>query len=166
MIFGRLGDLPLRDPDEGRNAEIAREMLATGEWLTPTYNGLVYLDKPAFFFRAVALAFSIFGENEFAARLPSALAACGILLMVYRFCRRDYDSETAALAVVVVATTPLFFAMARHVMSDMILAFFVCGAICSGYIAEQHEAARRRNWYLLAAAAAGFATLVKGPVGF
>jgi 4-amino-4-deoxy-L-arabinose transferase-like glycosyltransferase len=166
MIFARLGGLPLRDPDEGRNAEIAREMQANGAWLTPTYNGLVYLDKPAFFFRAVATSFSIFGENEFAARLPSALAACGILLMVYRFCRREYDLETATLAIVVVATTPAFFAMARHVMSDMILAFFVCGAIFSGYIAEQYDGARKRNWYLLSAAAAGFATLVKGPVGF
>jgi 4-amino-4-deoxy-L-arabinose transferase-like glycosyltransferase len=166
MIFARLGDLPLRDPDEGRNSEIAREMLANGAWLMPTYNGIVYLDKPAFFFRAVATSFSIFGENEFAARLPSALAACGVLLMVYRFCRREYDSETAMLAVIVVATTPAFFAMARHVMSDMILAFFVCGAIFSSYIAEQYEAARRQNWYLLSAAGAGFATLVKGPVGF
>ncbi len=166
MIFARLGGLPLRDPDEGRNAEIAREMLTNGAWLTPTYDGLVYLDKPAFFFRAVATSFSIFGENEFAARLPSALAACGVLILVYRFCRREYDSEMATLAVVVVATTPAFFAMARHVMSDMILAFFVCGAIFSGYIAEQCDGARRRNWYLLSAAAAGFATLVKGPVGF
>jgi len=48
MLFARLGQLPLRDPDEGRNAEVAREMAEAGAWLTPTYNGLVYLDKPAF----------------------------------------------------------------------------------------------------------------------
>jgi 4-amino-4-deoxy-L-arabinose transferase-like glycosyltransferase len=165
MIFARLGQLPLRDPDEGRNAEVAREMLVNDAWLTPTYNGLVYLDKPAFFFRTVALSFTIFGETEFAGRLPSALAACGILLMVYRFCRREYDEHTAALAILIVASTPLFFGLARQVMIDMTLAFFVCAAVFAGYNAEQHEGRRRRNWYLLSAACGGAATLLKGPVG-
>ena len=50
LIFFELGALPLIDPDEGRNAAIAREMAAAGEWLVPTYGGLPYLDKPAFFF--------------------------------------------------------------------------------------------------------------------
>lgn len=166
MIFARLGALPLRDPDEGRNSEIAREMLASGSWVTPTYDGCVYLDKPSFFVKTVSLSFALFGENETAGRLPSALFACGILLMAYRFCRREYDEDTAALAVIVIATTPLFFALARHVIIDMTLAFFVCGAIFAGYIAETHEGARRKKWYLLGAVAAGFATLVKGPVGF
>ncbi len=62
MLFARLGQLPLRDPDEGRNAEVAREMAEAGAWLTPTYNGLVYLDKPAFYFKAVAISFRVFGE--------------------------------------------------------------------------------------------------------
>ena len=72
MIFARLGELPLRDPDEGRNTEVAHEMRFAGAWLTPTYNGLVYLDKPSFFFKCVSLSLGIFGENEAAARLPSA----------------------------------------------------------------------------------------------
>ena len=81
MVFARLGELPLRDPDEGRNTEVAREMHLAGAWLTPTYNGLVYLDKPSFFFKCVSLSLGAFGENETAARLPSALAALGILIM-------------------------------------------------------------------------------------
>ena len=52
-IFARLGELPLLQPDEGRNAEVAREMLISHSWLIPTYDGLPYLDKPAFYFRAV-----------------------------------------------------------------------------------------------------------------
>jgi len=52
----RLGDLPLEQPDEGRNAEVAREMKAAGAWLVPTYDGIAYLDKPAFYFKAVALS--------------------------------------------------------------------------------------------------------------
>jgi 4-amino-4-deoxy-L-arabinose transferase-like glycosyltransferase len=71
-IFVRLGELPLLQPDEGRNAQVAREMLVSHSWLIPTYDGLPYLDKPAFFFRAVALSFALFGESELAARIPSA----------------------------------------------------------------------------------------------
>ena len=145
MIFARLGDLPLRDPDEGRNAQVAREMLASGSWLTPTYNGWVYLDKPSFFFKSVALCFEVFGESEFTARLPSALFACGLLWMVYGFCRREYDAQTGALAVIIVGTMPLFVALARHVLFDMTLAFFVCGATFAGYFAEANEGARQRN---------------------
>jgi 4-amino-4-deoxy-L-arabinose transferase-like glycosyltransferase len=69
-------------------------------------------------------------------------------------------------AAMVVATTPLFMANARTVIFDMTLAFFVCGAIFAGYLAETTDGKSRRNWYLLGAASAGFATLVKGPVGF
>ena len=166
MLFARLGQLPLRDPDEGRNAEVAREMAEAGAWLTPTYNGLVYLDKPAFYFKAVAISFRVFGESEWAARLPSALFAVGILAMVFRFCRKEYDELTARLAIIVVASTPSFFALARHVIFDMTLAFFMVGAIFAGYLAEATEGSRRRNWYLLAAVSAGAGTLVKGPVGF
>jgi 4-amino-4-deoxy-L-arabinose transferase-like glycosyltransferase len=166
MLFARLGELPLRDPDEGRNSEVAREMMLRHAWITPTYNGLAYLDKPSFFFKTVGISMALFGESEFAARLPSALFACGILAMVFSFCRREYDDTTAALAILVIATTPLFIALGRHVIFDMTLAFFVCAAIFAGYFAEASEGARRRNLYLLGAALCGGGTLVKGPVGF
>lgn len=54
-LFFRLGHLPLLYPDEGRNAEVGREMKESGAWLVPTYNGVDYLDKPAFYFKTVAL---------------------------------------------------------------------------------------------------------------
>jgi 4-amino-4-deoxy-L-arabinose transferase-like glycosyltransferase len=166
MIFARLGGLPLRDPDEGRNSQIAREMAQNHSWLTPTYLRIPYLEKPAFFYKTVSLSMQLFGENETAARLPSAIFGAAILLMIYRFCRREYESNTAALAVIIVATSPLFLALSRHVIFDMTLAFFVCAAIFAGYYAEGTEGARPRNLYFLGAAASGFATLVKGPVGF
>jgi len=165
-IFARLGQLPLRDPDEGRNSEVAREMQRSGAWLVPTYDGLAYLDKPAAYFKAVALSFSLFGESEASARLPSALFGFALLAMLFAFCRREYQSGTAAIAVIIVATTPLFFAFARHVIFDMALALLVCAAIFAGYLAEGAEGRRRKGWYVAGAAAAGFATLVKGPIGF
>src|SRR4029453_9634753 len=81
LLFARLGDLPLIDPDEGRNAEVAREMAETGAWVVPSFNEIPYLDKPALYFRAVALSFGVFGLTEAAARLPAALSAAGLAIM-------------------------------------------------------------------------------------
>jgi len=165
-LFWGLGSYPLLQPDEGRNAEIAREMLETGRWLVPTYNGLPYLDKPAFFFKVVALSLGLFGESETAARLPSALFGLATLGLVYAFCRRTFDELTALLAVLVIATSPLFFAFSRFVIFDMTLAFFVTAAILTGYSAAVAEGRVQRRFYAVSAACAGAATLVKGPVGF
>ncbi|MDF9393637.1 MULTISPECIES: ArnT family glycosyltransferase [Methylococcus] len=166
LLFVHLGDAPLLSPDEGRNAEVAREMRESGAWLVPTYDGLTYLDKPAFYFKTVALSFALFGESEAVARLSSALFALSLLTVLFLFCRRVYDTRTASLAVLVVAATPLYWAFARIVIFDMTLAFFVCSAIIACYLAEEYEGRQRERWYRVGALAAGFATLVKGPVGF
>ena len=156
LIFGGLGSLPLMVPDEGRNAEVAREMKESGSWLVPTYNGLPYLDKPAFYFKTVALSMSLFGENETGARFSSAVAGFLLLVITFLFARREYGTRTGAFAVMVVATSPLFLAFSRLVIFDMMLALFVCGAIFAGY----------RGFWRTSAVCAALATLVKGPVGF
>lgn len=171
LIFGGLGGLPLITPDEARNAEVAREMNLSGAWLVPTYDDLPYLDKPAFFFRTVAWCFHFLGENEAAARLPSALFALGVLTMTVFFCRAIYAQDelsaaTGPLAVLIIGTTPLFLGFARLVIVDMTLTFFVCAAVFAGFLAERADEPARARWYLAATAAAGCATLVKGPVGF
>ena len=165
-VFLRTWALPLIIPDEGRNAEVAREMKESGAWLVPTYNGLPYLDKPAFYFKTVALSLAVFGDNEFGARLPSALFACAVLALVWFVTRREFGSRPAILAVLVTTTLPLFILQARIVIFDIALALFVCLSIFAGYLAETVEGPARRRWYWLGAAAAGVATLVKGPVGF
>jgi 4-amino-4-deoxy-L-arabinose transferase-like glycosyltransferase len=156
LIFAGLGRLPLMLPDEGRNAEVAREMKESGRWLIPTYNGLPYLDKPALYFKTVAWSFALLGETEAAARLSSALSGFVLLALTFLFARREYGTRTAALAVMVIATCPLFLAFSRLVIFDMMLASFMCGAIFAGY----------RGRYTLGAVASALATLVKGPVGF
>ena len=165
-LFFRLGNLPLIQPDEGRNAEVAREMKESGAWLSPSYDGIAYLDKPAFYFKAVALSLAAFGDNETAARLPSALFALALLGITFAFCRHAYGTRCAIWAVIVVATMPLFIINSRTVIFDIALAFFVSAAIFAGFRAEESDGKSRRNWYLLGALAAGIATLVKGPVGF
>jgi hypothetical protein len=165
-LFFKLGNLPLLQPDEGRNAEVAREMKESGAWLSPSYDGIAYLDKPAFFFKAVALSLAAFGNNEAAARLPSALFGLALLALTYGFCRRAYGPRCAIMAVIIIATMPLYLVFSRTIIFDMTLAFFVSAAIFAGFRAEECEGKSRRNWYLLGALAAGLATLVKGPVGF
>lgn len=166
MLFARLDGLPLISPDEGRNAEVAREMAMSGAWLTPTYDGITYLDKPAFYFKAIAVPLALFGESVGAARLPSALFGFALLVVTFLFCQKVYDRRTAILAVLVAVTTPLYMAFSHYVIFDMTLAFFVCSCIFACYLAEEGEEKWRSRWYLLGALAAGGATLVKGPVGF
>ena len=166
MLFSRLGGLPLISPDEGRNAEVAREMSQSHSWLVPTYDGLTYLDKPAFYFKTIALSFSLFGESEGVARLSSAVFGFSLLVVMFLFCQRVYDLRTAILAMLIVATTPLYIAFSRIVIFDMSLAFFVCSTIFACFLAEECEEKQRNRWYLIGALSAGIATLIKGPVGF
>jgi 4-amino-4-deoxy-L-arabinose transferase-like glycosyltransferase len=164
-LCARLGALPLISPDEGRNAEVAREMKDSAAWLVPTYDGLTYLDKPALYFRLVALSMSALGESETAARLPGAAFGLGLLALVALFARRAYGDRAAALTVLVVGTTPLVVAFARLVIFDMTLAFFVTAAILAGFLAEETAGAARARWYAAGAACSAVAVLVKGPVG-
>jgi len=165
-LFARLGGWALINPDEGRNASIALEMKTSGAWLVPTYDGLPYLDKPAFYFRAVALSFSLFGKSEAAARLPSAVFGFALLVVVYLFCRREFDWRTGTLAVVVLGATPMYVSFSRIVIFDMALTLAVCSAIFAGYLAEKSSGREQRNWYATGAFAAAMATWIKGPVGF
>ena len=141
-------------------------MKDSGAWLSPSYDGITYLDKPAFYFKAVALSLAAFGNNETAARLPSAVFGLATLALAFGFCRRVYGARCAVMAVIIIATMPLYVVLSRTVIFDIALAFFVSAAIFAGYRAEECEGKTRRIWYLLGALAAGFATLVKGPVGF
>jgi len=161
-----LGGYPLIQPDEGRNAEVAREMKNAGAWLVPTLNGAPYLDKPALYFNVVALSLDLFGESEFAVRLPSVLFSIGTLALVLWFCQQEYGRLRGVIAVIIICTSPLFVAYARTVIFDSALAFFVTASILAGYRAERSKEKDRPRWYALSAAATAVATLTKGPVGF
>ena len=164
MLFSGLGSVALMQPDEGRNAEVAREMAISGSWLVPTLEGHPYLDKPAAYFAAVALSLRVFGVNEWGARLPSALCGLAILGLVYAFARRRYDPATAALAVIVIATSPMVFAFSRIVIMDIALGLCTVAAILAAFVGEEGDSPDRR-WHAAGAAAAGLGMLVKGPVG-
>ncbi len=165
LIFIGLGRLPLLEPDEGRNAEVAREMLLTRDWITPHFNGLTYLDKPNFLFWTIAGSFRAFGTTEWAARFPSALAALATLLLVWLMAARMFGEGAAFRAGIILATAPLFFGFARFVIFDMPLTLWVSLALTCFWLNSQRAFASR-GLDALAFAAMGLATLTKGPVGF
>lgn len=165
LFFVQLGRLPLLEPDEGRNAEVAREMLRAGHWLVPHFNSLAYLDKPVVFFWLVAGSFRLLGTSEAAARLPSALAALGTVLLAWFLARRMFDDRTAWRAGIILATAPLFFLFSRIVIFDMTLTFFITLAMLAFWLASAGDF--RSPWpEVTLFAAMGVATLTKGPVGF
>ena len=170
LFFLRLGQLPLTEPDEGRNGEVAREMLVLHDAVTPHYDTLPYLDKPVFFFWLVAGSFRLFGVSEWAARLPSALAALGTLLLVWLLGRRMFGERAGLAAGVIFATAPLVMVFARLVIFDMTLTFLVTLTLAAFWLAHGPGSApgdgRRRALETLMFASAGAATLTKGPVGF
>ena len=139
LFFAGLGRLPLLEPDEGRNAEVGREMLVSGDWITPHYNGFAYLDKPAVFFWMVAASLKTFGVSEGAARLPSALMAVATMLLVWFLARRMFGDSAGLRAGLVFAACPLALVLAREVIFDMTLTFLVTVAMVAFWLAEERD---------------------------
>ncbi len=153
---------PLVDPDEGRNAEVAREMSVDGDVIVPHLAGMPYLDKPPLLFAASAACVRVLGHTPLAARLPSMLASLATLLLLARAAARLEPDGHAARAALLSAAAPLFAVMSAYVIFDMPLALCVT-AVWTGIAAELDAgpAARRRAGMFLAVA---LGVLVKGPV--
>ncbi len=149
-----LGGWRLLDPDEGRNAEIAREMAQTRDYLVPHLDGLPYLDKPIVYFAAAAIAMTVFGPTEAAARLPAYLSTIATLALLVWFARRRWGRDAGWLAGLAFATMPLVLAYARETIFDATLTFFITAAILA--LVEERPA--------LAWAAMGLGAITKGPV--
>ena len=165
LFFLALGKLPLLEPDEGRNAEVAREMLVSGDWITPHFDSQTYLDKPAPFFWLVAASFRLWGISEWAARWPSAVLALALVLLTWFMARRMFGSATGLRAGIIVASCPLVIAFSRLVIFDMMLTFLVTLALATFWRIDVDNT--RRPWLeALLFAAMGLATITKGPVGF
>lgn len=164
LFFFRLGERALWDIDEGMHAATSKDMVLSGDWLTPQYNGEKFYDKPPLHNWLVAISFLFFGFTEFAARLPAALLGLGCVMATYVMGRNISRPLAAFLSAVVLATSAEYMILSRVVVHDISLAFFITLALVlfySGYRQERH----RRLLFLLGYAAMGFAVLAKGPVG-
>ena len=163
IFFFRLGRPGLGDPDEGRNAEVAREMVETGDWVTPHLDAVVYLDKPPAFFWTVALSYLSFGVSEWSARAPSAFSALGLIALVAWFARRQMGNAAGRLAGLTLALSPLFIVFGRIVIFDMMLTLCMTVAALAAFEAIESER-RRLLPGMLFFTAAGIGTICKGPV--
>jgi 4-amino-4-deoxy-L-arabinose transferase-like glycosyltransferase len=162
-----LGRPALWEPDEGRYAEIAREMVVTGDYVTPHDDFELYFEKPPLVYWANAASIKIFGVNEFAVRLPAALFSVGQIVVTAALAEIMFGASTGLFAALVLALSPLFFGFARFATLDPALAFFLTAALGAFYIAARDDSfsqASSRRWMLIAAAMLAMGTLAKGPI--
>ena len=165
VLLYKLGSVALFEPDEGRNAEKAREILLLNDWITPHENFYPVLDKPIFFYWLIALFYQLFGVSEWTARLPSLLSAFGCVFLIYRFSRAYWGRWVALWSALILVTSVEFFILGRTVIFDMPLTFCETVALLAFYEAEQSENRRRRAALCLAMyLALGAGTLIKGLV--
>jgi len=165
--FSNLEYRKLVNPDEGRYAEIPREMVASGDWTTPRLNDIKYFEKPALQYWATATAYTVFGEHQWTARLWSALTGFLGVLMVLFAGRRLFGAETGWNAALVLGSSLLWVLIAHVNTLDMGVSFFLAAAVCA-FVLAQHDDAdahARRNWMLAAWAALALAVLSKGLIG-
>lgn len=161
LFFFGLGSTPLLDPDEGRHAEVAREMLASGNWLTLRFNAETYAEKPAGFYWILAAAFRFLGPNEWSARLPSAVAAMAAVLLTFVVAHRVYGTRVAFLASVVLSTSALHLATAHLVLPDMTFSALLTASLVTLRLWMDRPT---RTLPVAAYLLVGLATLLKGPV--
>lgn len=167
LWFANLETRRLMHPDEGRYAEIAREMAASGDWVTPRLSGIKYFEKPPLQYWITAAAYRAFGVREAAARLWPALAG---FLAIVAIAGTGYalgGAPLAALAGLALTGTLWHAGLAQIATLDSGLAFFLAVAFGAFLIAQRPESTGggRRAWMWLAWAALAGATLSKGPVG-
>ncbi|MDH4048549.1 MAG: glycosyltransferase family 39 protein [Gammaproteobacteria bacterium] len=164
VFFYGLGDLRLWDIDEGMHAVMARNMVITGDWVTPLFNGEPFFDKPAMYNWLTALSFSILGFTEFAARLPSALLGTGCVVLTYLAGKAVYGRAAGFLAGVMLATSLEFIIVSRMVIYEVPFTFFTTLSLYLFCLAVLHVRLRRLL-FLGFYAAVALAVLTKGLLG-
>lgn len=164
LFFFYLGSRALWDVDEGMHSVSAKHVVETGDWVTPTYNGEPFLDKPMFFTWMVAISFLVLGFTEFAARLPAAVLGLAGVWLAYLLGRRMFGSRAGFLGGAIMATSVLYLIMARTVVHDSALGVFTTLALYLFYTGVT-EPERRKICFLLFYVALAGAVLAKGPLG-
>lgn len=188
VFLWKLGSVGLVDETEPLFAEAARQMLVRNDWVTPYFNEVTRFDKPPLIYWLMAVGYQVLGVNEWAVRLPSALAAIVLMaLLAYVLVQRgqayrrpqDLDpsqlpppNTTSWLAAFMGASILAFgaemIAWGRVGVSDMLLnGFFGATLLCffQGYALAPHQAKRSQGWYFAAYTSSALAILTKGPIG-
>lgn len=154
---------PLIEPDEGRYAEIPREMIASGDWIVPTFQFKPYLDKPPLFYWLCAASYKIFGPTDQAARLVPAASAFLTVMLTFLFGTRMLSTRSAFLGSLVMCLSLGFVICGRFLILDSLLALVVTLSLFLAY--EAVAGGRFRwSWWIASAVACGLGFLTKGPV--
>lgn len=178
-FFNGLGDLGLMDKTESLFVEVGHQMLLSGDWVTPHWNGTTFFDYPVWGYWMVALSFKLFGATAFAARLPVALAASVVVIatfgLLWRLAPGDLPEGQrlgrGLLGASVLATTPAWIGWARSSTTDMFLSSAITLALYGFALVElAPRSPGERRWEgplgrIVMALFAGIAVLAKGPVG-
>jgi 4-amino-4-deoxy-L-arabinose transferase-like glycosyltransferase len=167
LYLSGLGRPALWEPDEGRYAEIAREMIVDHDYITPRNDFVRYFEKPPLVYWVTAGSLRVFGQNEFAVRLPAAIASVGQVAITCALGDRMFGATAGMLGALALTLSPLFFAFARFATPDPLLAFFLTAAMACFYTGAQSPGfpdGIDDRWMLGAAAMLAFGTLSKGPV--
>jgi len=168
--FATLQSRPLFNPDEGRYAEIPREMLGGGDWVIPHLNGVAYIEKPPLQYWATAMSLRVFGQNEFAARLYTAVTALLTLLIVWRVALAQWNERTAWRAAAVLGSMLLFLVLGQLLTLDMSLTFYMTLSLAGFLLAQRPQHAQEGSargaprWMLVAWGATALGVLTKGLV--
>ncbi|MGH8301981.1 MAG: glycosyltransferase family 39 protein [Steroidobacteraceae bacterium] len=159
---------PMLDPDEGRYAEIPREMVTTGDWVTPRLDGLKYFEKPALQYWATAALYSVVGLSNWSSRLWTVGLGFACLPLIYAWLARLYDRRAALASVAILAMSPYFGVIGHLDLLDASFTFWMCATVLAFALAQSAPARSRkeRDWMLACWAAAALAVLSKGIVVF
>lgn len=166
-ILYALGVRTLVPPDEGRYAEMAREMFATGDWITTRLNGIKYFEKPPLQTWANALTFAAFGLGDWQARLWTGLNGILGVLLAWQAGRKVFGERTGFYAALVLGSCFYWVACSQINSLDMGLSGMMTISLCSLLIAQRNDAtpAERRNWMLACWAGMALSVLAKGLIG-
>jgi 4-amino-4-deoxy-L-arabinose transferase-like glycosyltransferase len=164
--FATLQVRPMLDPDEGRYAEIPREMLASGDWSTPRLDDLKYFEKPPLQYWATAVAYEAFGLQQWSARLWSVGLAFACLPLVFAWVARLYGRDSALLALTALAVSPFMVIVGHLNLLDGGFTFWLTAAVLAFTWAQTLPPASsaERRWMLSAWGAGALAVLSKGIV--
>lgn len=162
LFFGN-GQLWITDSVESNYPLTAKEMVLSGDWISPQIYGNYWYDKPVFFYWLTAAGFKIFGFNEFAARFfPALFGMAGLGLLVYA-AKKLYGEKTAFWSGVILMTSTEFFLISKSVITDSTLFFFFSMALVFFYLGYSTQ---QKNYYYGMYIGMALATLTKGPIGF
>lgn len=167
LFLAGVGSRPLANPDEGRYAEIPREMIATGDWITPRLNGVKYFEKPPLGYWLVATAETVLGPGEAGVRLMPALSAWLGCMLTWLAARALYGRRVGLLAAAVLATSLFYFGFSQLLLLDMLVSALMAGALFGFIVGVRLPPGRARRLVFYGVyVSAALATLAKGLIGF